>query len=124
MFRGRSQCYRSARRMAVNRVVQQLCKCYATRNDIVDDFQVVEVGFMDVWDSFVENEMHARNDLHLCGKGVTVLADGLTRAVDSVLGNACYFKLVGQGVCQIIIKTDKMTANPREYASKAGARPP
>ena len=48
VFGNRSQGYRNSRRMAVNGMVQQLCK-------------EEEVGFVDLWDSFVgKEEMYMR----------------------------------------------------------------
>ena len=47
--------YRNSKRMAVNGMVKRLCK---------ED----EVGYVDVWDSFVvKEEMYARDGLHLSG---------------------------------------------------------
>ena len=52
-------------RMAVNVMVQQLC-----RED--------EVGFVDLRDSFVgKEEMYMRDGLHLSRKGAAVFAEGL-----------------------------------------------
>ena len=49
--------YRNSKRMAVNGMVRQLCK---------ED----EVGYVDLWDSFVgKEEIYARDDLHLSGRG-------------------------------------------------------
>ena len=46
---------------------------------------------MDLWDSFVgKEEMYARDDLHLSGKGAAVLAEGLSGAVDSGKGKVSY----------------------------------
>ena len=75
---GRNQGYGNSMRMAINRLVHQLCK-------------EEDVGFVDLWSSFVaKEEMYMRDDLHLSGKGAGVFADGLTQAVDSGLGNVCY----------------------------------
>ena len=57
-----------------------------------------EVGYVDLWDSFVgKEEMYMRDDLHLSGKRAAVFAEGLSGAVASGLGKVRYFKLVGQG---------------------------
>ena len=46
--------------MAVNGMVERLCK-------------EEDVGYMDLWDSFVGNEdMYVRDGLHLSGKGAAV----------------------------------------------------
>ena len=69
VFGTRSHRYRNLRRMAVNRMVKQLC-----RED--------EVGFVDLWDSFVgKEEMYLRDGLHLIGKGAAVFVEGLSGAV-------------------------------------------
>ena len=74
----RKQGYRNSRRMAINRLVQQLCK-------------EEDVGFMDLWSSFVaKEEMCMRDGLQLSGKGAGAFADGLKQAVDSGLGNVRY----------------------------------
>ena len=74
----RNQGYRNSRRMSINSLVQQLCK-------------EEDVGFVDLWSSFVEKEeMYMRDGLHLSGKGAGVFADGLKQAVDSGLGNVSY----------------------------------
>ena len=53
VFGNRIQGYRKSKRMAVNGMVEQLCK---------ED----EVGYVDLWDSFVRREeMYVRDDLHL-----------------------------------------------------------
>ena len=57
VFVTRSQGYRNSRRMAFNGMVKQLC-----RED--------EVGFVDLWDSFVgKDEMYLIDGLHLSGQG-------------------------------------------------------
>ena len=69
---------KKSRRMAVNVMVQQLC-----RED--------EVGFVDLWDSFVgKEEMYMRFGLHLSRKGAAVFAEGLPGAVASGLGKVRY----------------------------------
>ena len=50
-----------------------------------------DVGYMDLWDSFVGNEdMYVRDGLHLSGKGAAVFAEGLSGAVASGLGKVRY----------------------------------
>ena len=57
--------------LAVNGMVERLCK-------------EEEVGYVDMWDSFVGNEeLYVRDGLHLRGKGAAVLAEGLSGAVAS-----------------------------------------
>ena len=61
-----------------NGMVERLCK-------------EEDVGYMDLWDSFVGNEdMYVRDGLHLSGKGVAVFAEGLSGAVASGLGKVRY----------------------------------
>ena len=61
VFGTRIQRYRNLRRMAVNGMVEQLCR-------------EEEVGFVDLWDSFVgKKEMYSRDGLHLSGKGLPFL---------------------------------------------------
>ena len=79
----RIQGYRNSKRMAVNGMVERLCK-------------EEDVGYVDMWDSFVGNEeLYFRDGLHLSGKGAAVLAEGLSGAVASGLGKVRY--VVGQG---------------------------
>ena len=60
--------YRNSKRMAVNGMVKRLCK-------------EEEVGYMDLWESFVgKEEMYVRDDLHLSGKGATVFGLGTVRS--------------------------------------------
>ena len=74
----RIQGYRNSKRMAVNGMVERLCK-------------EEEVGYVDMWDSFVGNEeLYFRDGLHLSGKGAAVLAEGLSGAVASGLGKVRY----------------------------------
>ena len=69
VFGNRIQGYRNSKRMAVNGMVERLCK-------------EEEVGYVDMWDSFVGNEeLYFRDGLHLSGKGAAVLAEGLSGAV-------------------------------------------
>ena len=50
-----------------------------------------EVGYVDLWDSFVGKEdMCVRDGLHRSGKGVAVFAEGLSGAVASGLGKVRY----------------------------------
>ena len=58
VFETRSQGYINSWRMAVNGMVPQLCR-------------EEEVGFVDLWDSFVgKEERYLRYGLHLSGKGL------------------------------------------------------
>ena len=64
--------------MTVNEMVERLCK-------------EEEVGYVDLWDSFVgKEEMYVRDSLHLSGKGASVFAEGLPVAVASGLGKVRY----------------------------------
>ena len=66
--------YRNCRGMAIKMLVQKLCK-------------EEEVGFVDLWGSFVGRaDMYMKDGLHLSGKGAAVFADKLSAAVDSDLG--------------------------------------
>ena len=50
--------------MAINMLVEKLCR-------------EEEVGFMDLWGSFVGRaDMYMKDGLHLSGKGAAVFADG------------------------------------------------
>ena len=61
--------YRNSKRMAINGMVKRLCK-------------EEDVGYVDLWDSFVgKEEMYLRDGLHLSGKGAAVFAEGLSGAV-------------------------------------------
>ena len=74
----RIQGYRNSKRMAVNGMVERLCK-------------EEEVGYVDMWDSFVGNEeLYFRDGLHLSGKGAAVLAEGLSGAVASGVDKVRY----------------------------------
>ena len=78
VFGNRIQGYRNSKRMAVNGMVKRLCK-------------EEEVGYVDLWDSFVgKDEMYPRDGLHLSGKGAAVFAEGLSGAVASGLGKVSY----------------------------------
>ena len=66
--------YRNCRGMAINMLVQKLCR-------------EEEVGFVDLWGSFVGRaDMYMKDGLHLTGKGAAVFADKLSAAVDIDLG--------------------------------------
>ena len=65
VFGNKIQGYRNSKRMAVNGMVERLCK-------------EEDVRYMDLWDSFVGNEdMYVRDGLHLSGKAAAVFAEGL-----------------------------------------------
>ena len=88
MFGNRIDGYRNSKRMAINGMVKRLCK-------------EEDVGYVDLWDSFVgKEEMYLRDGLHLSGKGAAVFAEGLSGAVASGLGKVRYLNLLGRGVCQ------------------------
>ena len=85
VFGNKIQGYRNSKRMAVNGMVERLCK-------------EEDVGYMDLWDSFVGNEdMYVRDGLHLSGKGAAVFAEGLSGAVASGLGKVRYLNYWGRG---------------------------
>ena len=78
VFGNRIQGYRNSKKMAVNGMVKRLCK-------------EEEVGYVDLWDSFVGKEdKYVRDGLHLSGKGAAVFAEGLSGAVASGLGKVRY----------------------------------
>ena len=78
VFGNRIDGYRNSKRMAINGMVKRLCR-------------EEDVGYVDLWDSFVGKEgMYARNGLHLSGKGAAVFAEGLSGAVASGLGKVRY----------------------------------
>ena len=78
VFGNRIQGYRNSKRMAVNGMVERLCK-------------EEDVGYVDLWDSFVGREdMYGRDGLHLSGKGAAVFAEGLSGTVASGLGKVRY----------------------------------
>ena len=71
--------YRNSKRMAVKGMVERLCK-------------EEDVGYVDMWDSFVGNEeLYFRDGLHLNGKGAAILAEGLSWAVPRGSGKVRYF---------------------------------
>ena len=58
--------YRNSKRMAINVMMKRLCK-------------EEDVGYVDLWDSFVGKEdMYVRDGLHLSGTGAAVFAEGLS----------------------------------------------
>ena len=70
--------YRNSKRMAINGMVKRLCK-------------EEDVGYVDLWGSFVgKEEMYVRDGLHLSGKGAPDFAEGLSGAVASGLGKVRY----------------------------------
>ena len=79
MFGNRIHGYRNSKRMAVNGMVKRLCK-------------EEEVGYVDLWDSFVgKEELYARYGLHLSGRGPQCLpAKGMSGALASGLGKVRY----------------------------------
>ena len=67
----RGQGYLNCRRMAINTIVQQLCR-------------EEEVGFVDLCGCFVgRTDMYTRDGFPLSGKGSAVFADELSTAVNS-----------------------------------------
>ena len=78
VFGNRIDGYRNSKRMAINGMMKRLCK-------------EEDVGYVDMWDSFVGIEgMYARDGLHLIGKGAATFAEGLSGAVASGLGKPRY----------------------------------
>ena len=74
VFGNRIQGYRNSKRMSVNGMVKQLCK-------------EEEVGYVDLWDSFVgKEEICVSDGLHLSGKRAAVFAEGMSGAVATWLG--------------------------------------
>ena len=79
VFGNRIDGYINSKRMAINGMMKRLCK-------------KEDVGYVDLWDSFVGKEdMYVRDGLHLSGKGAAVFAEGLSGAVTSGLGKVRYF---------------------------------
>ena len=75
VIRSRGFGYRNCRRMAINTIVQQLCR-------------EEEVGFVNLWGCFVGGaDIYTRDGLHLSGRGAAVFADELSAAVDSDMGS-------------------------------------
>ena len=61
MFGNRIDGYRNSKRMAINGMVKRLCK-------------EEDVGYVDLWDSFVgKEEMYVREGLHISGKRLPFL---------------------------------------------------
>ena len=78
VFGNRIQGYINSKRMAVNGMVKRLCK-------------EEEVGYVDLWESFMgKEELYVRDGLHLSRKGAAVFAEGLSGAVASGLGKVRY----------------------------------
>ena len=76
VFGNRIDGYRNSKR--INGMMKRICK-------------EEDVGYVDVWDSFVGKEdMYVRDGLHLSGKGAAVFAEGLSGAVTSGLGKVRY----------------------------------
>ena len=71
VFGNKIQGYRNSKRMAVSGMVERLCK-------------EEEVGYVDLWDSFVrKEEMYMRDGLPLSGKGAAFFAERLSGDVAS-----------------------------------------
>ena len=71
---GRQQTYRNCKRMAINALVEQMCK-------------EEMVGFVDLWGCYIGREdMFTRDGLHLNRKGAAALADELQKSVKSGTG--------------------------------------
>ena len=71
---GRGPTYRNCKRMAINALVEQMCKEEG-------------VGFVDLWGYFVGREdMYMRDGLHLSGKGAAIFSEKLLQSVDSGAG--------------------------------------
>ena len=78
VFGNRIDGYRNSKRMAINGMTKRLC-------------EEENVGYVDLWDSFVGIEkLYARDGLHLSGKGAAAFAEGLSGAVASGLGKVRY----------------------------------
>ena len=73
----RGQGYKNCRRMAINTLVQQLCR-------------EEEVGFVGMF-CWGGAEIYMRDGLHLSGKGAAVFADELSEAVESGMGSILFF---------------------------------
>ena len=92
VFGNRIDGYRNSKRMAINGMMKRLCK-------------EEDVGYVDLWDSFVGKEdMYVRDCLHLSGMGAAVFAAGLSGAVTSGFGKVRYLNWWGRGVCQRRLK--------------------
>ena len=78
MFGNRIDGYRNSKRMAINGMMKRIRK-------------EEDVGYVDLWDSFVGKEdMYVRDGLHLSGNGAAFFAEGLSGSVTSGLGKVRY----------------------------------
>ena len=85
--------------MAVSGMVERLCK-------------EEDVGYVDLWDSFVgKEEMYVRDGLHLSGKGAAVFAEGLSGAVASGFGKVRYLNYSWAG--GFVIESSKVQEDRR-----------
>ena len=75
VFGNRIDGYRNSKRMAINRIMKRLCK-------------EEDVGYVDLWDSFVGKEdMYVRDGLRLSGKGAACsFCRGTVRGGRQLLG--------------------------------------
>ena len=74
MFVNRIDGYRNSKRMAINGMMKRICK-------------EEDVGYVDLWDSFVGKEdMYVRDGLHLSGKGGSSFCRGTARGGHQWLG--------------------------------------
>ena len=91
VFGNRIDGYRNSKRMSINGMVKRLCK-------------EEDVGYVDLWDSFVgKEEMYVRDGLHLSGKGAAVFAEGLSGAVASGLGKVIIIIIIiRQPLCPMV----------------------
>ena len=105
VFGNRIRGYRNSKRMAVNGMVKRLCK-------------EEEVGYVDMWDSFVGQLCGERRNVRqrlLASewKGGCRFCRGTVRRSCQWLGQSTIFKLVG--VCQRRLKKYKRIADAKEY---------
>ena len=78
VFGNRIRGYRKSKRIAVKGMVKRL-------------YMEEEVGYVELWDSFIgKEEMYGRDGLDLSGRGAFVFAEGLSGAVASGLGKVRY----------------------------------
>ena len=103
--------YRNCRGMAINVLSEKLCR-------------EEEVGFVDLWGSFVGRaDMYKKDGLHLSGKGAAVFADGLSAAVDSGMGSISnIFGSKHPQAGQEATSTDKPVTECPKNMSEAGYR--
>ena len=103
MFGNRIDGYRNSKRMAIHGMMKRLC-------------EEEDVGYVDLWDSFVGKEdMYARDGLHLSGRGQQFLPRDCQGRSPVAWVNT-RFKLVGQGFfCQRRLTKYKKIAHAREY---------